>query len=83
MEPCSTHYMFCKTDVHSIQYALCCDSGWSYRLLHIAIGATTLAMVVGVVMTTERELLLFLVNRLPNRIQRLLHRLGVITTKIE
>ena len=36
-----------------------------------------------VVMTTERELLLFLANRLPNRMRGLLQRLGLVRGKVE
>ena len=65
------------------KYFLCCDRGWEYRLLHVSIGAVTMGTVIVVVMTTERELLLFLAGRLPVRVQGLLRRLGVIMTKTE
>ena len=42
-----------------------------------------MATVAGVVVTTERELLLLLAERLPVRLQGLLRRLGVVTTKTE
>ena len=42
-----------------------------------------MAMVAGIVMTTEKELLLFIADRLPNRFQRLLQRLRVVAKKTD
>lgn len=54
-----------------------------YRLLHITIGAATLLALGGVVMTTEKELLLFLAHRLPYRMQAVLKRFGLVIEKVE
>ena len=40
-------------------------------------------MVVGIVMTTERDLLLFLAERLPNKMQWVLTRFGLTRKKTE
>ena len=65
------------------QYSFCCDGGWVCRLLHVTIGAATLLALGIVVMTTEKELLLFLAHRLPYRMQTVLKRLGLVTEKVE
>jgi oligosaccharide translocation protein RFT1 len=64
----------------SSESIFCCDRGWGYRLLHIVTGAAFLVVVVGVVMASERDLLLFLADRLPKGV---LQRLGLAKKKAE
>ena len=58
----------------SLQEYLCCDHGWSYRVLHIAIGLVLLSIVGTAVGLSEPKLLGFILDRLPvdNPVTRLL-----------
>lgn len=48
-----------------VQDRLCCNYGWSYRLLHIFIGFLALSGVGTVVAFSEPKLVQFLLDRLP------------------
>lgn len=47
----------------------CCEFGVVYRLLHIAVGAVCLIVVGVAILLTEHKLCLFLINRLPSKVQ--------------
>lgn len=48
-----------------LQEYFCCVYGWSYRLLHVAVGAVLLGVMGMVVGLCEPQLLGFVVDRLP------------------
>ncbi|XP_075997152.1 man(5)GlcNAc(2)-PP-dolichol translocation protein RFT1 [Genypterus blacodes] len=46
------------------QAVFCCDSGWLFRLVHVAVGAACLAFVLAAVVLTETRLVLFVRTQL-------------------
>eukprot|EP00058_Branchiostoma_floridae_P028117 XP_002613608.1 hypothetical protein BRAFLDRAFT_93651 [Branchiostoma floridae] len=49
---------------------LCCDQGWPYRILHIAVGAVCLLVVMATIVLTERDLVLFVREQWLSRSQQ-------------